>query len=186
MKIRKIFTVLAFGIVCVAVQAAERVYETTPAFLETAFDGRVPEAKIIWFSGKIKTAATAILGHKPRSLRTRYWQRGQRSVWILEEIGKEKPITTGFIINQNQIEQVRVLTFRESRGWEIKRKAFVAQYTGARLEPNLTLNGHIDGISGATLSVQAVNKLARLALYLHQTVIPPQSAQNSSRPATQP
>ena len=32
----------------------------------------------------------------------------------------------------------------------------------------MELNRHIDGISGATLSVAAVNKLARLALMLHQ------------------
>ncbi|WP_340679580.1 FMN-binding protein, partial [Paraglaciecola sp.] len=32
----------------------------------------------------------------------------------------------------------------------------------------LQLNQHVDGITGATLSVRALNKLARIALYLHQ------------------
>jgi Na+-transporting NADH:ubiquinone oxidoreductase subunit NqrC len=39
----------------------------------------------------------------------------------------------------------------------------------------MRLDRHIDGISGATLSVNAINKLSRLALYLHQQVMQKQT-----------
>ena len=89
---------------------------------------------------------------------------GRRTVWVLDEIGKEMPITVGIVIRNGAIERVQVLVYRESRGWEGKSPAFTAQYAGARLESGQKLDRQIDGISGATLSVRALNRLARLAL----------------------
>ena len=74
----------------------------------------------------------------------------------------------GFVVNTGAIEITRVLVFRESRGWEIRHPFFTDQYKDVTLKEGLKLNRPIDGISGATLSVSAVNKLARLALMLHQ------------------
>ena len=88
----------------------------------------------------------------------------------LEEIGKEKLITMGFIVSNDELEKLRVLAFRESRGWEIKHQFFTDQFNKVRLQDDLQLDKTIDGISGATLSVRAAKKLARLALYYHRTV----------------
>ena len=63
---------------------------------------------------------------------------------------------------------VRVLIYRESRGWEVKYPAFTDQFRGARLTSDGKLDQSIDGISGATLSVHALTRLARLALLLDQ------------------
>ena len=65
----------------------------------------------------------------------------------------------------------KVLVFRESRGWEVRHPFFTDQFRDAGLTGELALDRNIDGISGATLSVRALSRLARLALYLH-TVIP--------------
>ncbi|WP_069472977.1 FMN-binding protein [Candidatus Marithrix sp. Canyon 246] len=73
-------------------------------------------------------------------------------VWILEEIGKKKPITTGIVINKGRIERFKVLIFRETRGWEVCYPFFTNQFKGNSLN-NFS---HIDGISGATLSVRAL------------------------------
>ncbi|MBT8117818.1 MAG: FMN-binding protein, partial [Gammaproteobacteria bacterium] len=91
--------------------------------------------------------------------------------WILEEIGKERPITTGLVINEQGIERLRVLVFRESRGWEVKHPFFTDQFPGIQLTAGRELDGPIDGVSGATLSVRALKKLARLALYFHRQVV---------------
>lgn len=99
-------------------------------------------------------------------LRQRYWQEGEKTVWILEEIGKEEPITAGFVIDQSKVSQVSVLTYRESRGWEVRYPSFLKQFVNAVLNEDLQLSQSIDGISGATLSVSAMKKMARLALYL--------------------
>lgn len=101
-------------------------------------------------------------------MRTRYWKKGNKSVWILEEIGKTKPITVGVVIDNNKISQLKVLAFRESRGWEVKHDFFTKQFKGSQLDDDLRLSQHIDGISGATLSVRALDKIARLALFFNQ------------------
>jgi len=96
----------------------------------------------------------------------RYWQAAERSAWILDEIGKDQPITVGVVVNAGRMENIKVLVFRESRGWEIRHPFFTDQFKQASLEADHQLDRQIDGISGATMSVRAMKKLATLALYL--------------------
>ncbi len=70
------------------------------------------------------------------------------------------------VINEGRLEIIKVLVFRESRGEEIRHPFFTDQFKDARLDHKGNLDRTIDGISGATLSVRAMKKLARLALYL--------------------
>jgi len=63
---------------------------------------------------------------------------------------------------------VRVLVYRESHGGEVRYKAFLKQYKGVMLKEGDFLNHAIDGISGATLSVRSMTRMARLALYYDQ------------------
>ncbi len=135
-------------------------------FLRDAF-GRLPEPATLWLTGARADQVTQLLGEPYASLRVRYWREGSRSAWVLEAIGKLEPITVGLLVNAGKIERVRVLVYRESRGGEVQRPAFTQQFDGAALRPDRTLDRHIDGISGATLSVRALKKLARLALFLH-------------------
>ena len=79
-----------------------------------------------------------------------------------------KPITTGLVINEDRVERIRVLEYRESRGGEVRHPFFTGQFKGAGLTEEHRLDRPIDGISGATLSVRALKKLAALALYLHR------------------
>ena len=146
---------------------ADDAYQSQEDFLLEAFNGVTPEPGIIWLKGDIKNTASNILGHPYPGLRIRYWGEGHRSAWILEEIGKVKPITVGLVVNDAGLEKIRVLAFRESRGWEVRYPFFTDQFTGIGLTKDNDLNRTIDGISGATLSVRALKKLARLALYLH-------------------
>ena len=111
----------------------------------------------------------SILGHGYEGQRIRYWQEQKRSAWILEEVGKTKPITVGIILDHGRIERIKVLEFRESRGWEVRHAFFTNQFNDAKLTDNNNLDKTIDGISGATLSVRALTKLARIALLLDQT-----------------
>jgi hypothetical protein len=147
---------------------AKNVYQEPEEFINEVFHGVSPQLKRLWIKKDLKQSINNILGHDLPLLRIRYWQHQQRTAWILEEIGKSEPITLGFVVNDGQLELTRVLIFRESRGWEIRHPFFTDQYKNAALKSNSELDRHIDGISGATLSVSAVNKLARLALMLHQ------------------
>lgn len=162
----KLFVLILFS--CLA--QARGVYQEPEAFLKDSFDNNIPKAELVWLTSSIRPAVEAILGHKPATLRIRYWRQGQRTAWILEEIGKEKPITTGIVIDKGRIERVKVLVFRESRGWEVRHGFFTDQFKGAGITSEQRLDKSIDGISGATLSVRALKKLSRLALYLDQQV----------------
>ncbi|RMD70411.1 MAG: FMN-binding protein, partial [Gammaproteobacteria bacterium] len=139
------------------------------AFLKETF-GEVPKPRLLWITKDLKKGIRDILGHDLGVLRLRYWQEGKRTAWILEEIGKEEPITVGIVVNGGRIERIKVLAFRESRGWEVRYPFFTDQFKGAGLDKDKALDRPIDGISGATLSVRALKKLARLALFLHSQV----------------
>jgi hypothetical protein len=60
---------------------------------------------------------------------------------------------------------VRVLVYRESRGQEVRQSAFLKQFKEAKLAQGDRLDRQIDGIAGATLSVGAMERMARLALF---------------------
>lgn len=145
------------------------VYQEPDAFIAEAFD-QAPEVKVIWPDSALKKQMADILQHDYKGLRIRYWIKDNRTAWILEEIGKDKPITTGIIVESNAIKRVRILVFRESRGWEVRHAFFTEQFDNAVLKQDHTLDRNIDNISGATLSVRAVTKLAQLALLLHRQV----------------
>lgn len=139
-------------------------------FIESVFDGNPPQAERLWITRELNEDIRRILERDLGMMRLRYWQRDGRTAWILEEVGKEKPITTGWVVNDSGIEQLEVLIFRESRGWEIRYPFFTDQFKGLKLKQNQELDGHIDAISGATLSRNAMLKLSRLALFLHDRV----------------
>lgn len=148
------------------------IYQTGPDFIAENFDASSVQHKSLWLTKEVKKTAREIMGHRIHGIRVRYWSDGEKTAWIMEEIGKELPITIGIIVNgsneDSHVEQVKILAFRESRGWEVRYPAFTAQYQNAKITPELKLNQHIDGITGATLSVRAVTKVTRLALFYHQ------------------
>ena len=151
--------------------AATGTYQEPQEFIAEVFAGDPPEPSRLWLNADLKGKVTQVLGHEPGVLRLRYWAKAGRSAWILEEIGKERLITTGIVVNGGRIELIRILIFRESRGWEVRYPFFTDQFRDATLAGDAGLDRPIDGISGATLSVNAVTRLARLALVLHDEVM---------------
>lgn len=145
---------------------AADVYLAPETFLSEAFNGNVPKPSVLWIAGETREAIEKILGHSAGALRVRYWAHGRRTAWILEETGKTEPITTGIVVDDGAIARVNVLVYRESRGWEVRYPFFTDQFTGATLTAMNDLDSHINGISGATLSVRALTRLARIALLL--------------------
>jgi len=163
-KLRPILLLVLLGAALGA--AADSVYQPPADFVAEAFAGSPPRADVLWIDKSLRGDIEHILGHPPGALRVRYWRRAERTVWILEEIGKELPITTGVIVQNGLVEKLRVLIFRESRGWEVRYPFFTDQFIDARLAADGLLDQKIDGISGATFSVQALKKQATLALFL--------------------
>lgn len=149
---------------------AEKVYLAPTDFIAQSFEN-TPEQKALWFTTETKAGIRKVFGEDYPGLRIRYWRDGNRTAWILEAIGKVKLITTGFLIEDDRMLQMRVLVYRESHGWEVRYPFFTNQFKGLELNSDAKLSQNIDGISGATLSVNALTRLAQLALYLHGQVI---------------
>lgn len=154
---------------------AKGTYQAPAEFVSDAFSQQ-PEPQVIWIKGTVREQVESILQHKNLSKRIRYWKQEKRSVWVLEEIGKKKPITVGIIIDDNKITLLKVLVFRETRGWEVRYPFFTQQFNKLTLNSDNTLSEIIDGVSGATLSVRALEKLARIALLLNNTTHSPDTS----------
>ena len=119
----KFYTTIFF-ILFMPLSMATGVYQEPNDFIDEVFNGEPPKAKRLWIKKDLKTAIKRIMERDLGVVRLRYWQSDTKTVWILEEIGKEKPITTGLVISDKHIDELRVLIFRESRGWEIKLSFF--------------------------------------------------------------
>ncbi len=148
---------------------ANLVYQTPEEFITNNFP-LGSTAETVWLTGRLAERLETVFGRKYQQLRLRYWRDNSQSAWILDEIGKEKFITAGFIVKKGKILNTTILVFRESRGWEIRFPFFTRQFEAAGLNERNQLNKHIDNITGATLSVKAVERMAKAALILDQWV----------------
>ena len=86
---------------------------------------------------------------------------------IQETIGKHRPIT--YIVGitpEGKVFTVEILVYRESKGSEIRRKRFNAQYEGKTAQDPIRINQDIINISGATMSVRSVSAGVKRALVL--------------------
>lgn len=154
-----------------SVTFAESVYQKPADFIKESFaPSSSPKSSVLWITKSLKPAIYKIMGHDLGSLRVRYWAKDGKTVWVLNEIGKKHPITVGLVVKENKIQRLKVLIFRETRGWEVRHPFFTDQFKQIGLTADNKLERSIDGISGATLSVTALKKLARLAIYFHQQV----------------
>lgn len=171
LNLLNIFVVIVLSIGSTSVFAQKGSFLSIEEFHELAFPGQPIEWQTLWVNQEMRADIEAIIDRKLSSLRLRYWGDGERTAWILEEIGKELPITVGVIVNAGKIEQVQIMEYRESRGGEIRYPFFTSQFINAQLfseKGNWRLNQNIDGITGATLSVRALKKITAMALYCHQ------------------
>ena len=157
--------VMAMVVAAAAVSPTVRaeVYRSPSDFISAA--GGQPDAPgFLLQRRELQQKVDEVLGHPYKTLRIRYWRAEDATIWVLDEIGKEEDITIGFVVRDGAIVDTEVLEFRETRGWEIRYPSFTRQFGGARLTDGGRLDRRIDGITGATLSVGAYERLARLAL----------------------
>ena len=84
-----------------------------------------------------------------------------------DEIGKYRPITYMVATDPElRVTSVAILVYRESRGGEVRRQRFLRQYRGKGLDDPVRINRDIVNITGATMSVRALNTGVRKALLL--------------------
>lgn len=168
---RRLFVCISFIILASAapLYAADDVYQNPEDFISESFTGTSPQKKNLNIDTALSEKVQKIMGDHYRLNTVNYWTDGQKTAWILEDIGKYEPITTGYVVNKDgTLDRVKVLIYRESHGWEVKHKFFTRQFEGAGLKREKKLDQRIDGIAGATLSVNALKRMGALAIMLHQ------------------
>ena len=124
--------------------------------------------KSLWLTGDLKNRVLEALGQAPKKIREKYWAEGDRRIFILDQIGKIKDITAAWIIKHGKIVEAKVLVYRETRGQEVEFPFFTDRFKGVGLKNDGELDQHIDSISGATMSVDAMKRMARQALVMSQ------------------
>lgn len=169
------------GLLTVAPAGFAVVYQSGPDFIAETFAPAEADSRSLWLTPHVRDQAEKILTHPVAGLRVRFFQSARKTAWILDETGKERPITVGIVIEDERILDIKILAYRESRGGEVRYPAYTRQYRGSRLSASGKLDKTIDGITGATLSVRAVTNVSRLALYYHSLVM--HSEPGSPQPA---
>ncbi len=162
---------LAIAVLIVAAAAGDPAAD----FAASEF-GTPPPASTIELRGPVAGVAERILGHKYPQPGARHWRADGRTLWVLEARGKMGPIVSGFVIRDGRIARGTVLSSREERGRDIRTRRFLAQFEGAALRPDLSLDRRVDGLTGATISSSAMRNMARLALHLDSLVRNPPGA----------
>ena len=148
-------------------------YQTPEAFIAETFGGAAPAPKVLDLDSGAQAQISTVLGHAyTQTGRLRYWRANGRSAWILDDMGKAgyQLTTAGFVIKGGVVEVAKVLIYRESRGEQVADASFLKQLMGARLS-GVQLDRSVDNISGATLSVQMMQRMARLALKLDSIAV---------------
>lgn len=171
-----IAVILIIGTVSAGAQGtykpADRVYTRTGDYVKSFFGGETPKKATVWVIGDLRDDINQVInGADNTPVRYRYWRKENRTLWVLDSIARTMPITAGVVVEDGKIEDISVLTYRESRGHEVQNRIHRAQYYGATITEKNTLDKPINGISGSTLSVNSMKRMARIALLLHNNVM---------------
>ena len=147
--------------------AIDDVHETLDAFLAETFGAAVPAPRFLDLDGAAQSQISAALGHNYQQSRLRYWKANGKTAWVIMDKGKEGYQLTdaAFAVKGGAIDIARVLIYRESHGEEVADASFLNQFPGAHAVGG-QLDRKIDNISGATLSVKMMQRMAAAAIAL--------------------
>lgn len=143
--------------------------ESPEQFVETVF-GTLPATQKIRLSGEVQEGLREAYGGRYPGFSVSFWQQGGQRVWALRARGKHGFVHAGVATLEGRIVRIQVLSSKEKRGRMIETPRFLDQFAGTGLSEGVKLDRQVDGISGATYSVNAVKKMARVALYLDSCV----------------
>jgi hypothetical protein len=169
---RVIVLLMMFGLVATLPAYEVQIrHLSQPDFLQQVFADKEPQPGLLSLRGELRERVTKVLGHPYRGMRLRYWHSDEISAWLIDEKSKDMPMTVGVAVGPGGIVDLEILVYREPRGGEVHEAFFRRQYRGMTLNDDDTLSGDVDGITGATLSVDATSRVAAMALVLHQAVM---------------
>jgi hypothetical protein len=156
---------LAVALACLLPAFVGEAGGPPPPFVAAAFNAP-PPPRTLSLTGETAQAAARLLGHPVHQPTVTFWREDGVTVWILTARGKAHPMTAGFVVAQGRLMNSALLESRDQRVKAVRTEAFLNQFKGATLDRDRKLDRSIDGITGASISVNAMKNMARLALYL--------------------
>ena len=86
-------------------------------------------------------------------------------------LGKSLPITFLVVFDtEGVIQSTHIVKYRESHGGQVKLERWRKQFVGKTHESGYAVGRDIDGISGATISVNSVSRGIRKLTFMFETV----------------
>lgn len=165
---------VAWGCILAATAGLSAGEDLAADFVNAQFEQPPPVSSMV-VTGDVSALCTDILGRPYAHGTIQNGSGTNKTAWILSARGKHGPITAGFVVADGRIVCVEVLADRERRGRFIRTRRFLRQFLGVGLRKG-TLDSRVDGITGATISSRAVEKMAVLALRLDAlSSLPPES-----------
>lgn len=114
---------------------------------------------------KIKESSVSYYVGKKNGADTMY-------AWILDEQGKDFPITFIVGINKNiSVEEVAIMVYREKRGSTVKGKRFLNQFKNKTTADPVEIDNDIIHVTGATISSWSVSAGVKKALIFTEELI---------------
>ncbi|WP_369026919.1 FMN-binding protein [Qipengyuania sp. RANM35] len=133
--------------------------------------------KIVLDAGQLKRIK-AIAGVPQRTASPQVWKAmaGSRHLgWVLvdEVIGKHEYITYATAISPDgKVLGMEILSYRESKGGQVRNQKWRALFKGKTVEDQFKLNKDIPNISGATLSCRNLTDGVKRLLAIHEVALP--------------
>jgi len=166
----KIFVLIIGIILNITVSASDEILKRDNFLKSSLGVSTVPMHSYIILKDDIESGVSKILGDTYHLPVIKYWKVDNKIAFVLEAIGKHEFITTGFVVENDEISDVKVLVYRENYGYEIKYDYFLNQIKGNKIQNNGKLVKRLANISGATLSVNSMRRLSKLSLFLYSKI----------------
>ena len=167
---RKIFIIFTFTMTLLSSKSLIAKHPEEEKFLSKVSNGNTLKKNRLIIKKNLKPELKRIMGSKYKKAIFSYWTYDDKTIWILNSIGKYKPITAGFVVADCKVNSAYVIVYREQHGYEIKYNSFLSQFKDNQLNDKNKLTNNLDNISGATLSVNSMDRMGRLALVLNSAV----------------
>ena len=110
--------------------------------------------------------------HEPFN-ENRVWKTATGSFLVIDEVvGKHEKIKYAVALsNKGIVKLVKILTYNETYGYEVRKPKWLAQFIDKTPNDPLKLNGDIKNINGATLSSKHMAQGVKRVLALYELVL---------------
>jgi len=156
-------------------------YMTVEQAMQLAFPGaddfapaRVALQASAW-SAIERESPAPVAAREPRTWTASAAGRTLGYLYVDQVLGKQLYITYAAAVGPDgDVLRVEILEYRETHGYEVRNKRWLAQFDGKDHGSELQLDRDIKNISGATLSCRHVTQGVRRLLAIHHARLQPQ------------